>query len=153
MRVLQGHEGAWDRVLVSLQDITPEVTARAELKRSEAHARNLFDYSPVSLWVEDFSGVKVLLDEARKLGIEDFRIFISVHPEFVDRCMEAIKVLDVNRQTLSMFAATSKAELLDKLGMVFRDEMHTSFADQLLDLWHGKTAQMREVVNYPWRAS
>ena len=153
VRVLQGHEGAWDRVLVSLQDITPEVTARAELKRSEAHARNLFDYSPVSLWVEDFSGVKVLLDEARKLGIEDFRIFISVHPEFVDRCMEAIKVLDVNRQTLSMFAATSKAELLDKLGMVFRDEMHTSFADQLLDLWHGKTAQMREVVNYPWRAS
>ena len=148
VRVLQGHEGAWDRVLVSLQDITPEVTAKAELKRSEAHARNLFDYSPVSLWVEDFSGVKVLLDEARKLGIEDFRIFISVHPEFVDRCMEAIKVLDVNRQTLSMFAATSKAELLDKLGMVFRDEMHTSFADQLLDLWHGKTVQMREVVNY-----
>ena len=148
VRVLQGHEGTWDRVLVSLQDITPEVTARAELSHSEAHARNLFDYSPVSLWLEDFSGVKVLLDEARKLGIEDFRVFISVHPEFVDRCMEAIKVLDVNRQTLSMFAATSKAELLDKLGIVFRDEMHTSFADQLLDLWHGKTVQMREVVNY-----
>ena len=148
VRVLEGHEHSWDRVLVSLQDITPEVTAKAELKRSEAHARNLFDYSPVSLWVEDFSGVKVLLDEARKLGIEDFRVFISVHPEFVDRCMEAIKVLDVNRQTLSMFAATSKAELLDKLGMVFRDEMHTSFADQLLDLWHGKTVQMREVINY-----
>ncbi len=47
-----------------------------------------------------------------------------------------------------MFAATSKAELLDKLGMVFRDEMHTSFADQLMDLWHGKTVQMREVINY-----
>ena len=148
VRVLQGHELSWDRVLVSLQDITAEVTAKAELNRSEAHARNLFDYSPVSLWVEDFSGVKVLLDEARKLGIEDFRVFISVHPEFVDRCMEAIRVLDVNLQTLSMFAATSKGELLDKLGMVFRDEMHTSFADQLLDLWHGKTAQMREVINY-----
>ncbi len=97
VRVLQGHEGTWDRVLVSLQDITAEVTAKAELNRSEAHARNLFDYSPVSLWVEDFSGVKVLLDEARNLGIEDFRVFISVHPEFMDRCMEAIKVLDVNR--------------------------------------------------------
>ena len=148
VRVLQGHENVWDRVLVSLQDITPEVTARTALNLSEAHARNLFDYSPVSLWVEDFSGVKVLLDEARALGIEDFRVFISVHPEFVDRCMEAISVRDVNRQTLSMFAASSKAELLDKLEMVFRDEMHTSFADQLLDLWNGKTVQMREVVNY-----
>ena len=148
VRVLQGHETTWSRVMVSLQDITVEVTARTELNRTEAHARNLFDYSPVSLWVEDFSGVKVLLDEARALGIEDFRVFISVHPDFVDRCMEAIKVLDVNRQTLSMFAAGSKAELLDKLGMVFRDEMHTSFADQLLDLWNGKTVQMREVINY-----
>ena len=57
-------------------------------------------------------------------------------------------MLDVNQQTLKMFAASSKAELVDKLGLVFRDEMHNSFADQLYDLWQGKIVQMREVVNY-----
>ena len=62
--------------------------------------------------------------------------------------MEEIKVLDVNRQTLSMFGARDKDELLQQIGSVFKDEMHTSFADQLLDLWNGKTVQMREVVNY-----
>jgi diguanylate cyclase (GGDEF)-like protein len=148
VRVLQGHESSWDRVLVSLEDITAETAAQAKLNQSELHARSLFDYSPVSLWVEDFSGVKVLLDEARNLGIEDFRVFISVHPEFVSRCMDSIKVLNVNRQTLSMFAAANETELLDNLGRVFRDEMHNSFADQLLDLWHGRTTQMREVINY-----
>lgn len=148
VRVMQGYETTWERVLVSLEDITVEVAAKTERDRSELYARSLFDYSPVSLWVEDFSGVKVLLEEARTLGIEDFRVFISVHPDFVTRCMEAIKVLDVNRQTLTMFAATSKEELVDKLGMVFRDEMHNSFADQLFDLWNGKIVQMREVVNY-----
>jgi diguanylate cyclase (GGDEF)-like protein len=148
VRVMQGYETTWERVLVSLEDITAEVAAKLERDRSELYARSLFDYSPVSLWVEDFSGVKVLLDEARTLGIEDFRVFISVHPDFVTRCMEAIKVLDVNRQTLTMFAAASKEELVDKLGMVFRDEMHNSFADQLFDLWNGKIVQMREVVNY-----
>ncbi len=148
VRVLPGHEDRWDRVLVSLEDVTHAVQARSLLARSEQHARDLFHYSPVSLWVEDFSGVRRLLDEARAQGIQDFRVFISVHPEFVNRCMEEIRVIEVNRQTLEMFAASSQEELLGKLDTVFRDEMHDSFAEQLVDLWNGKTTQTREVVNY-----
>ena len=148
VRVLQGHEARWDRVLVSLQDITPTVQARQLLAASEQHARDLFHYSPVSLWVEDFSGVKRLLDEARAQGIQDFRVFLSVHPEFVTRCMEEISVLEVNRQTLEMFGAASQDELLANLGRIFRDEMHDTFAEQLVDLWNGKTVQTREVINY-----
>lgn len=148
VRVLQGHEADWGRVMVSLQDITPQVQARAELQRSERYARDLFEHSPVSLWVEDFSGVKTLLDEARAQGIQDFRVFISVHPDFVTRCMAQIRVIDVNQQTLRMFAADSKDELLSKLDSVFRGEMHNSFAEQLLDLWQGKLSQQREVINY-----
>jgi diguanylate cyclase (GGDEF)-like protein len=148
VRVLQGHEARWDRVLVSLQDITQTVVARRQLASSERHARDLFHYSPVSLWVEDFSGVKRLLDEARAQGIQDFRVFLSVHPEFVQRCMEEIRVLEVNRQTLEMFGAASQDELLSQLGKVFRDEMHDNFAEQLVDLWNGKLVQTREVINY-----
>jgi len=148
VRVLQGHEADWSRVMVSLQDITPQVQARAELQRSERYARDLFEHSPVSLWVEDFSGVKALLDEARAKGIQDFRVFLSVHPDFVTRCMEQLRVIDVNQQTLRMFTAHSKQELLDRLGSVFRGEMRDSFAEQLQDLWQGKLHQQREVINY-----
>lgn len=148
VRVLQGYEDSWERVMVSLEDITERTQARQLLSASEQYARNLFDYSPVSLWVEDFSGVKYLMDEARANGIVDFQVFLSVHPEFVSRCSERIRVLDVNRQTLEMFAAKSREDLLERLDLVFRDEMHASFAEQLLDLWHGKTVQLREVINY-----
>ncbi|MCP6559437.1 PAS domain-containing protein, partial [Klebsiella pneumoniae] len=71
-----------------------------------------------------------------------------VHPEFVSRCMQEIRVVDVNRQTLRMFGATDKLQLLSRLGRIFRDEMIDSFADQLQDLWSGKLVQHREVVNY-----
>ena len=148
VRVLQGHEATWDRVMVSLEDITPQTQVQNALRDSELYARNLFEHSPVSLWVEDFSGVKALLEDARDKGIEDFRVFVSVHPEFVTRCLEKIKVIDVNQQTLRLFSAADKAELLGNLHSVFRDEMHHSFAEQLHDLWAGKTTQMREVVNY-----
>lgn len=148
VRVLQGHEASWDRVMVSLEDTTVATQAQQKLAVSEQYARDLFDYSPVSLWVEDFSGVKRRLDEVRSQGISDFRVFISVHPDFVSQCAEEIRVISVNRQTLTMFAAHNQEELLGKLGLVFRDEMHNSFAEQLIDLWDGKTMQLREVVNY-----
>ncbi|WP_367849574.1 diguanylate cyclase [Rhodoferax sp. WC2427] len=147
-RVLQGHEEHWDRVMVSLQDITQELQSSRLLAASEQHARNLFDCSPVSLWVEDFSAVKRLIDDVRLRGIEDFRTFINVHPEFVSRCMQEIRVIDVNQQTLTMFGAQNKVELLAGLGKVFQGEMRDSFAEQLIELWQGKTTLMREVVNY-----
>ena len=74
VRVLPGHEDDWGRVMVSVQDETEHVRAR-----------------------------QLLQDEARLGGIQDFRVFISVHHEFVARCMAQIKVLDVNQQTLEMF--------------------------------------------------
>lgn len=147
-RILPGHEDSWSRVLVSLEDITPQVQGAAQLQRSERYARDLFEHSPVSLWVEDFSSVKRLLDEARSQGIQDFKTFLKVHPEFVSRCMQEIRVIDVNQQTLQMFGAVSKDELLNNIGRVFRGEMHDSFAEQLQDLWEGKLFQQREVVNY-----
>lgn len=148
VRVLPGHEADWDRVLVSLEDITERVRIEQLRQESERYARGLFDHSPVSLWVEDFSAVKDLLDDIRERGISDFATFIKVHPEFVTRCMREIHVIDVNRETLRMFGAADKDALLENISHIFRDEMNDSFADQLQDLWDGKTLQQREVVNY-----
>lgn len=146
--VMPGHEDSWERVLLSVRDITPRMRTERELRRSEQYALGLFEHSPVSLWVEDFSVVKMLLDEVRAAGITDFRTFLNVHPDFVSRCMQEIRVLDVNQQTLQMFGAASKEILLSRLGDVFRDDMRIHFAEQLIDLWHEKLWQQREVVNY-----
>jgi diguanylate cyclase (GGDEF)-like protein len=146
--VLPGHEQNWDRVMIAIEDVTERETARRRLVESENYAFGLFAHSPVSLWVEDFSDVKRLLDEVRARGIEDFRVFTDVHEEFVARCMSEIRVLDVNGRTLELFGAPDKATLLSHLGDIFRDEMGPHFREQLVDLWSGKLFQQREVVNY-----
>jgi diguanylate cyclase (GGDEF)-like protein len=84
----------------------------------------------------------------RERGIVDFRTFTNVHPEFVERCMQEIHVLDVNQHTLRMFAAPTKAALLARLSEVFRDDMQQHFQEQLIDLWDGKLFHQREVLNY-----
>lgn len=147
-RVLPGYENCWSRVLVSLKDVTAEVHSIEQIQRSEQYARDLFEHSPISLWVEDFSGVKRLLDEVRAKGITDFKTFLKVHPEFVKRCLQEIVVIDVNQQTLEMFGAVTKIELIENLPKILRTEMHESFANQLQGLWDGELVQQREVVNY-----
>ena len=146
--ILPGHEGTWDRVLIALEDVTERETARRHLAISEAYARGLFQHSPVSLWVEDFSAIKRLLDEMRERGIVDFRVFTDVHREFVTRCMSEIRVIDVNQHTLELFGAPDKETLLGRLSDVFRDDMQPHFREQLIDLWDGKLFQQREVVNH-----
>ncbi|HEY0201091.1 MAG TPA: PAS domain-containing protein, partial [Burkholderiaceae bacterium] len=70
-RILPGHEQSWRRVLVSLEDITEREAAMQRLVRSEQYAQGLFEFSPVSLWAEDFSTVRRLLRDVRAQGITD----------------------------------------------------------------------------------
>jgi len=146
--VLPGYEDSLARVLLSVEDVTERETARRQLAKAEEYARGLFQYSPTSLWVEDFSSVKLLLDDVRFRGIEDFRVFTDVHPEFVQRCISEVRVIDVNQHTLDMFAAPDKATLIANIGLVFREDMHRHFREQLIELWNGKIFHQREVVNY-----
>lgn len=146
--VLPGYEDSWARVLVSTEDVTDREDARRLLIGSENYARGLFAHSPVSLWVEDFSGVKRLIDEVRQQGITDLRVFTDVHEEFVSRCISEIRIIDVNQHTLDLFGAPDKKTLLRSLPQVMRDEMEPCFREQLIDLWDGKLFQQREVVNY-----
>jgi diguanylate cyclase (GGDEF)-like protein len=147
-RILPGHAQDWAQVLVAIEDVTPREEAGRALAARTAYADGLFEHSPVSLWVEDFSIIKALIDDLKTRGIVDFRVFTDVHPEFIGRCMSEIQVLDVNQRTLNLFGAESKADLFGRLDEMFRDEMQGPFREQLIDLWHGRLFQLREVVNY-----
>eukprot|EP01030_Chromulinospumella_sphaerica_P026240 gene26240-26425_t len=85
IHVLEGYENTWSRAMVAIEDVTEQTRAQRRLEASESHARNLFEFSPVSLWVEDFSGVKTLIDEVRASGVHDLKVFLAEHPDFVQR--------------------------------------------------------------------
>ena len=146
--VLPGHEASLDRVLVAVQDITDKESAFRKLAVSERYARGLFDYSPISLWVEDFSVIKRLLEDVRARGITDFRVFIDVHEEFVERCLRELRIVDVNDHTLRVFRAPDRAALFARLPEIFRDKVSVTFREQLAELWEGNLHQQREITTY-----
>lgn len=140
-RVLPECESNWECVLVSIENITA-------LKKAETRFHNLFTYAPISLWEEDYSAIKQEFDRLRAQGVVDIRTHLAAHHDAVDRFIGMIRVLDVNQKTLDLFEAPNKQTLLENLPSVFRDEMRAHFADELADMWNGKTFYEREGVNF-----
>lgn len=146
--VLPGHEQSLGRLLLTTEDVTAREEARRSEHENRRYAEGIFEHSPVSLWVEDFSRIKALLEDVRNRGIIDFRVFTDVHPEFVRQCMSEIRVIDVNNATLDLFSAPDRHTLLQRLGEIFRDDMEKHFREQLIELWNGNFFHQREVINY-----
>lgn len=109
------------------RDITQRRQMEQRLRQSEASHRSLFEDCPISLWLEDFSGVKTYLDELRASGVTGFHAFLAGHPDVVRRCMSQVKILDINRCSQELYKAASKQDLLDSLDRVI--------GEQALDAW------------------
>ena len=112
------------------------------------HFESLFEYAPISLWEEDLSGIKKFFDGLQIQGVTNIADYLDAHPEEIENNTRRIRVVRVNRETLRMFGAASKDELLGGLDRIFRDEMQTHFRAQLIALWNGEFEWAGESVNY-----
>lgn len=112
------------------------------------HFESLFEYTPISLWEEDYSAVRLFLDNLRAQGVVDLGDYLDKHPEEVGIAMRCVKVKRVNRETLDMFGAASQEELLANLHKIFRDEMQIHFRLELFALWNGEMCWAGEGISY-----
>jgi PAS domain S-box-containing protein len=138
-------------------EIAERRRVESALRESESRYRTLFLDSPISLWEEDFSRVKELIDGLGEPARADFAAFLASHREFVVLCARATKVVDVNRATLTLFGASSKEELLDGLWSIFGSGTLRLFREEVAVLASGRTtfggeADFRKLSGEPIRA-
>lgn len=138
---------SFDRMAETLEKQNNERSKMEEnLRESEERFRNLFEHSPVSLWLEDLSEIKRYIEQQRITGVEDFKMYFQAHPEELANCVSMLKVVDVNKATLQLYQAKSKEELLKELSKTFSEESYTIFAKELIALNEGKTVFESEAI-------
>ena len=130
-----------------VEDITRRKQAEQARIDSEARYRDLFENSPISLWEQDFSGVKQALDQLRAQGVTDFRAYFEQHTEAVKACLAQVNLLAFNRASLALYGARSREELLSSLDRFVPASGYPLFIDELVWIAEGRTAFTWEGVN------
>jgi PAS domain S-box-containing protein len=131
----------------NIRDASEGKRSDETLRTSEERFRSLFEDSPISLWEEDFSGVKRYLEELQRQGVKDVQVFLESHPERVSECVKQIKVLDVNKATLRLYQAKDKAELLDHAEKILGANTYETIGDELVGILQGETNFDKEVID------
>ncbi len=124
-------------VLGLYYDISFRIRTEKALMESEARFRSLFEDSPLSLWEEDFSQVKKIVDNIKASGVEDLRQYFDHRPEVVQDIIEAVRIIDVNSATLMLFNADTKDELISTLKHILTEDSYDQFKEEILSLAAG----------------
>jgi PAS domain S-box-containing protein len=130
-----------------LRDISERKAAEEHLRASQARYKGLFEDAPISLWEEDFSGVKRRLDGLQSSGVTDLRAYLASHPEVVEECASLIRVVDVNKATMHLFGAKRKEQLLLSVAEIVEAPSSSEFVEQLIHIAEGKTSLHWEGIN------
>ena len=129
------------------RDITERKWSEQALHQREEQYRSLFEDSPISLWVEDFSAVKHRLDELKAEGILDIPVYCREHPEFVMELARQVRIIDVNKASLKLYHARQKSELTGSLADVFHIRLPEQFEAELIQIANGRLNFEREQVD------
>lgn len=141
------------KLIEARRQVVESITEKTHLRGANDTTRALFElyykmfqHSPVSIWVEDFSKVEQRFENLKKRGIQDFRTYFTKHPEEVISLSKKVKIIEVNETTLEIYQASSSEELFQGLSHVFNKQSYDIFREELIALSEGKTEFCSEAV-------
>jgi diguanylate cyclase (GGDEF)-like protein/PAS domain S-box-containing protein len=119
-------------------DVTERRKAEEALEQSEQRYRNLFEAAPISLWEEDWSEIKKIIDELRSESVTDLGAAFRDRPGLLERAGAGIKILDINEATLKIYHADDKQQLIDEYHRRLRSSPRPTFLEELQYLTSGQ---------------
>ncbi len=115
----------------------PNTPSGDKKESSEQRYQELFEDSPVAIWVDDWSLVKQMLDAME--GIDDWRSYFSQNPDKLRKAYDATKIVQVSNAAVKLFNEESIDTLLQhSLAEEVIDEELESFLVLLIDFWNHK---------------
>ena len=135
------HRHDWSRVISTIENITERKRVEEALRDSEERYRELFDESPIAIWVEDWSPIKQMLDDLVRGGVKDLRGYFNSHRDSLKMAYDSAEVIDISRETVKLYGKESKEHMLRMTtAAVVIDEELDAFRDTVLSFMAGQAA-------------
>lgn len=153
-QVRRGVAGEVVDILEWGRDLTAEEAEKHEAAALAHRYRNLFHAMAASFWELDFSEVRRKVGALVASGVTDLDRYFADHPEFVDECIAATVILDVNETTVAMFGAPSREAILDlPLGWEWPAESRCYYAAAVAAAAMGAERYVAEFKLHRWDGS
>jgi PAS domain S-box-containing protein len=110
---VSGDSGRTVEYIGTVQDITERKQVEEVLRQSEARYREIFEDSPISIWEEDWSVVKTMLDGLAKRGVKDLHGYFNQHRDQLVEAYDMCTVTDISSAMVELFGAPSRQALID----------------------------------------
>lgn len=143
-RVVGAGQNLLGLLCLSIPHEVKEVNA-PEPARADNHYFQLFQNARVSLWDEDYSGVKTEIDRLQAAGISNLDAYFSEHPGELNRIISLVTIKGVNKATLQLHGGT-REEMLSGLSLFFVADTLPAFLQQLKVVASGGGAYEYETV-------
>jgi len=107
---------------------------------SEAHYRALFDATGSALVEEDFSRVRLALEEIKSKGVEDIGTYFIERPDELKRCIDLIRILRFNRGFVEILNIREDQSVGPIISPYIPDGTMGVFRRELEALYEGRTS-------------
>ena len=112
LRLVRDEAGEPAEIVGVMFNISGLIRAQSDLSKSETHYRELFEAAPVSIWEEDWTAVKAVVDRLHRDGVKNLRQHLIDHPDVQLEMVRGIRVIDINPVTLDLYRQPDRAKLL-----------------------------------------
>ncbi len=127
-------------LIVTTLDITKRKKLEESLQKSRQRYLNIFENAMVSLWDEDYSEVVKALKHLSDSGITDLDTYLKEHKDVLLSIIDKIKITNVNRETLRIFKAGSKGELIGDIKKTLSEDSINDFRKLFVAIAEGRTS-------------
>jgi len=126
------------RFVSFMRDITERKHSEDALKESEAIHKELFDNSPIALYVQDFSKTEERIKRIKEeYNINDIKSFLQNNKEETLHLASTVKILQCNKAAVEMYKADSEESLLQRLIIMLKPDDMQHFINQVVDFTDG----------------
>lgn len=132
-------DGKVTSLIAIVEDISIKKESEKLIIKSEIRFKSLFEDSPIPLWEEDFSAVKIYLQELNLIdkSPETVSLYLKMHPAVVEKCISLVKIVDVNTMCMDLHKVKTKNELTLELSQIIDIDSIPDFTKQLIAITQG----------------
>lgn len=125
----------------NIDHIVPTPPKKVEKRSDEIHHyQSLFEDCPVPIWDEDFSKIKVYLDDLKSKGVTDFDDYFTKNTAALRECASLLIVNDINQAVVDLNEAISKEHMLQNFSDLATKKSLRYAIDQLIAIANNETS-------------